>query len=64
MRVVRIPAGKDPDELIRNDPDAWRKAVADAKPVIEYFMERTAAEVDLSTASRASESSPDERWRS
>jgi DNA primase len=47
VRVVRIPAGKDPDELIRNDPDAWRNAVADAKPVIEYFMERTAAEVDL-----------------
>ena len=47
VRVVRIPAGKDPDELIRNDPDAWRTAVADAKPVIEYFMERTAAEVDL-----------------
>ena len=42
VRVVRIPAGKDPDELIRNDPDAWRKAVAEAKPVIEYFMERTA----------------------
>ena len=49
VRVVRIPAGKDPDELIRNDPDAWRAAVAEAKPVIDYFMERTAAEVDLDT---------------
>jgi DNA primase len=47
VRVVRIPDGKDPDELIRRDPDAWRTAVADAKPVIEYFMDRTAAEVDL-----------------
>ncbi len=47
VRVVRIPSGKDPDELIRNDPEAWRTAVAEAKPVIEYFMERTAAEVDL-----------------
>jgi len=49
VRVVRIPAGKDPDELIRNDPDAWRAAVAEAKPVIDYFMARTAAEVDLDT---------------
>jgi DNA primase len=49
VRVVRIPAGKDPDELIRNDPDAWRAAVAEAKPVIDYFMERTAGEVDLDT---------------
>ena len=47
VRVVRIPAGKDPDELIRTDPAAWGKAVAEAKPVIEYFMERTASEVDL-----------------
>jgi DNA primase len=47
VRVVRIPSGKDPDELIRTDPDAWRQAVADAKPVIDYFIERTAADVDL-----------------
>jgi DNA primase len=49
VRVVRIPAGKDPDELIRTDPDAWRAAVADAKPVIDYFIERTVAEVDMSS---------------
>jgi DNA primase len=47
VRVIRIPAGKDPDELIRSDPDAWRAAVAEAKPVIEYFIDRAAAEVDL-----------------
>ena len=49
VRVVRIPAGKDPDELIRTDPDAWRAAVADAKPVIDYFIDRTVAEVDMSS---------------
>lgn len=47
VRVVRIPAGKDPDELIRTDPEAWRQAVAGAKPVIEYFIDRTAADVGL-----------------
>jgi DNA primase len=47
VRVVRIPAGKDPDELIRTDPDAWRRAVAEAKPVIEYFIDRNAADVGL-----------------
>jgi DNA primase len=49
VRVIRIPAGKDPDELIRTDPDAWRTAVDAAKPVVEYFMERTAASVVLSS---------------
>ena len=47
VRVIRIPAGKDPDELIRTDPDAWSAAVRDAKPVIEYFIDRAAADVDL-----------------
>ncbi|HEX6140608.1 MAG TPA: DNA primase [Candidatus Limnocylindria bacterium] len=47
VRVVRIPAGKDPDELIRTDPQAWKTAVAEAKPVIEYFIDRTAAELGL-----------------
>jgi len=51
VRVVRIPAGKDPDELIRTDPDAWRQAVAGAKPVVEYFMDRVADEVGLDTVS-------------
>jgi DNA primase len=49
VRVVRIPAGKDPDELIRTDPDAWRTAVADAPPVLDYFMDRAVAAVDLSS---------------
>jgi DNA primase len=49
VRVIRIPAGKDPDELIRTDPEAWEHAVANAKPVIEYFIDRAAAEADLSS---------------
>jgi DNA primase len=49
VRVVRIPAGKDPDELIRSDPAAWRRAVTEARPVIEYFMDQAAAGVDLGT---------------
>jgi len=55
VRVVRIPAGKDPDELIRNDPEAWRQAVADAKPVIEYFVDRLAGELDTRSAEGRSE---------
>lgn len=49
VRVVRIPAGKDPDELIRTDPEAWRTAVAEAPAVLDYFMDRAVAAVDTST---------------
>ena len=47
VRVIRIPAGKDPDELIRSDPDGWRAAVADAEELLPYFMQRAAADVDM-----------------
>lgn len=47
VRVIRIPAGKDPDELIRTDPDGWRAAVSSAEELLPYFMQRAAAEVDM-----------------
>jgi DNA primase len=47
VRVIRIPSGKDPDELIRTDPDGWRSAVADAEELLPYFMQRSAEEVDM-----------------
>ena len=50
VRVIRIPAGKDPDEYIRTDPEGWRTAVASAEELLPYFMERAATEVDLRQA--------------
>jgi DNA primase len=50
VRVIRIPAGKDPDELIRTDPGGWRQAVADAAELLPYFMQRAASEVDMRQA--------------
>jgi DNA primase len=49
LRVIRIPAGKDPAELLQTDPNAWREAIDNAKPLMDYFMEREAARVDLNT---------------
>ena len=46
VRVIRIPAGKDPDEFIRTDPGAWRDAVASAEELVPYFMRRGAEAVD------------------
>jgi DNA primase len=47
VRVIRIPAGKDPDEFIRTDPDGWRTAVEEAEELLPYFMQRAAGEVDM-----------------
>lgn len=49
IAVIRIPAGKDPDDLIRTDPDAWRDAVVAARPVMEYFIDLAVANGDRNT---------------
>jgi DNA primase len=54
VRVISVPEGKDPDELIRSNPDAWRVAVAEQKDrlLMEYFIDRETAGVGDSIAER------------
>jgi len=33
IRVMKLPKGRDPDEIIRADPDAWRRFVVQAQPL-------------------------------
>ena len=47
MKVITIPDGKDPDELIRKDVEAWKKAVADAKHVMQYYFDKIFAIYDV-----------------
>ncbi|MCS6870479.1 MAG: DNA primase [Anaerolineae bacterium] len=43
LQVVTLPVGKDPDDLIRDDPQAWRNLVAEAQGVAEYVINTAAA---------------------
>ncbi|MGZ6329219.1 MAG: DNA primase [Candidatus Limnocylindrales bacterium] len=47
--VVRLPEGKDPDEVIRADPAAWREATAQPQPIMEYLIDHYAARFDPKT---------------
>ncbi len=49
LYVARSETGKDPDEAIRADPEAWRTSIAQAQPLLEYLMTAYAARHDLST---------------
>lgn len=44
--MLRLPYGKDPDELIAKDPAAWDTAVAKAQPIMEYYFEEATANRD------------------
>jgi DNA primase len=50
MRVVTIPAGKDPDEAARESPSLLKKAIADAVPVYDYFLSSAVKRYDATTA--------------
>ncbi len=41
-------SGKDPDEMIRADSEAWNAVVADAKPFTDHVFETVANRTDLS----------------
>ena len=45
--VVRLPAGKDPDEVIRETPDLWREAVRTPDPILTYLIDYHASRFDV-----------------
>jgi len=49
VRVVRLPDGKDPDEVLRDTPDLWREEVRTAQPIVDYLIDQHARAVDLKT---------------
>jgi len=50
VKVIVFPEGKDPDNVIRENPDLWRELLKKALPVIDYTFDVVASEFDLSTA--------------
>jgi DNA primase len=47
LRIIRMPEGRDPDEVIRADPELWRRLVAEAAPVMEFYLSAYTAGLDL-----------------
>lgn len=48
VRVLSLPNGKDPDELLRNEgPDSLNRAIEEAQPVVEYILEHAASKYNL-----------------
>ena len=48
IRVIALPAGADPADLARSDPEALRSAVEEARPYLGFRLERLFIRSDLS----------------
>lgn len=47
IRVLTLPEGKDPDDLIREKPEAWPELIERAMPIVEYVIRSVIAGQDL-----------------
>ncbi len=50
LRVLALPNEKDPDDLIRSNPNAWPTVVKAALPVVDFVLQRLEVRHDLKTA--------------
>jgi DNA primase len=50
IRVTTLPYGLDPDEVVFQDAEKWRKIVAEARPIVVHVMETLAREQDIDDA--------------
>ena len=50
IRIAALPAGYDPDKLIKEDRATWDKLIATARPVVEYIIDSVVAQVDPADA--------------
>ena len=47
LRVLSLPEGRDPDEVVRSQPELWPQLVEQAKPVLDHLFDVAAASHDL-----------------
>ncbi|OAI40659.1 hypothetical protein AYO38_05495 [bacterium SCGC AG-212-C10] len=40
LRVAPLPPGQDPDEIARDDPEGWERAIREAPPFAEFLVRR------------------------
>ncbi|MFQ5943058.1 MAG: DNA primase [Anaerolineales bacterium] len=50
IRIVGLPDGKDPDEVVQEDPEAWGNLLGNATPVVQYVMDVLIDSSDLNDA--------------
>ena len=55
VRIATLPAGKDPDDVVREGGGKWPNLIERALPVVDYYFASVSATVDLNSAKGKSE---------
>lgn len=46
LKVIQVSGGKDPADIISNDPKLWAKATKDAVPIYDYYLKSVSERFD------------------
>jgi DNA primase len=50
LRVITLPEGKDPDEVVAEDPSIWSSLIHSAQPIVDYVIDVLSMGRDLDDA--------------
>lgn len=50
LSIIDIPSGKDPDELIKQDPKLWHDAIEEHEYALDWLVRRYSKQLDISSA--------------
>tara|TARA_B100000315_G_scaffold139107_1_gene128197 strand:- start:592 stop:2361 length:1770 start_codon:yes stop_codon:yes gene_type:complete len=50
VKVIILPKGKDPDDVIKEDAKGWQRLLNEALPIIDYSFNLVMSRLDLNTA--------------
>ncbi|MBP8250741.1 MAG: DNA primase [Herpetosiphon sp.] len=50
IKLVILPEGRDPDDLIRSNPQNWQNLIAHATPLMDFYLHALTKDLDLASA--------------
>jgi DNA primase len=50
IKIITLPEGRDPDEVLRDDPQQWQALVDAALPLMDYYVAQLTRDLDLGSA--------------
>lgn len=55
IRIVQLDGGKDPDEIVKSDPERWPRIVSQAVPFMDFVINMVTRDVDITDAKAKAE---------
>jgi DNA primase len=50
LYIAAMPDGRDPDDVVRQDPALWQQTIEQAKPLVDFYFTAVVGQFDLSNA--------------